>query len=296
MPKYSNSNIPNLCPLCKRGDALTRPWLDSQGRSIRTCMGLNRPEHLGQQYRFDIETGQPLQAVDGTQSRCLSLISLGEPHDFRGYSGRFLCDICGVTAIGVVDLDERTQAVMPSLGLWAREVAHAGNIVSQLPIQRGARIVGMQFRAFSEDGDDHEKQIRNFGESEGLFVPHYACWNPSAVVIHEGPWGAIAAMWDTQEYKCRDIFSVAVLSASVKATTIISTLELIFPGVPRFSILDQDPAGVAARLATLHVAKPILITGAGHGKDYRDLAPEARFERLADIVMAELKVLEVHHG
>ena len=289
MLKYSTSSMEGVCPLCKRGDALTRPWLDPQGRSIRTCMGLNRPEHLGQQYRFDIETGQSLSAVDGTQATCFSLMSRGEPRDLRGYHGGFLHDVCGVTAINPADLDDLTQALMPSLGMWGREMVHAGYIISQMPIQRAARIVGMQFRAFSGDDDGQQKQIRSFGESEGLFVPHYTGWNPSALVIHEGPWGAIAAMWDAQEYKCRDIFSVAVLSANVKAATITSTLDLIFPGIPRFSLFDQDPAGVAARLAALHVAKPILVTGAGHGKDYRDLVPEVRFERLADTVMRELK-------
>ncbi len=44
-------------------------------------------------------------------------------------------------------------------------------------------------------------------------------------------------------------------------------------------------------MATLKVAKPILITGAGDGKDYRDLVPELRFERLVDIVERELKAL-----
>jgi hypothetical protein len=136
-----------------------------------------------------------------------------------------------------------------------------------------------------------DKHIRTLGNADGLFVPSYTEWLASAVIIHEGLWGAVAAMADALEYQCKDIFHVAVMSANVKANTIADTLDLIFPGIPRFTLFDQDPAGVAARLATLHVAKPILVTGAGHGKDYRDLIPEVRFERLADTVMRELKVL-----
>ena len=291
MTKFTYSSVGYVCPLCKRDDALTKVWLDTQGRSICTCLGLNRIEHLGEKHPFDVNTGLPLRPMDGPQARCFSLKSCGEPHEFRDYPGDFLHDVCGVTAISAVDLDEQTQSVMPTLGLWGREMAHAGHTISQFAIQRGARIVGMQFRVFTDDNDSQGKEIRSYGESEGLYVPHYTGWNPSALLMHEGPWGAVAAMWDAQEYKCTDIFSVAVLSASVRAATITSTLDLIFPGVPRFSLFDQDPAGVAARLATLHVAKPILITGAGFGKDYRDLIPEVRFERLADTVMRELKVL-----
>ncbi|MEI7781576.1 MAG: hypothetical protein WCJ18_06580 [Planctomycetota bacterium] len=134
--------------------------------------------------------------------------------------------------------------------------------------------------------------IWNFGVADGLFLPSWTGLNLSALILHEGPWGAVAANYDAFEYGNRDIFSVAVLSANVRTETIASTLDLIFPGVPRFSIFDQDPAGVALRARTLDIAKPITIPGAGHGVDYRDLCPEVRFERLVNIIVRELKQIE----
>lgn len=132
----------------------------------------------------------------------------------------------------------------------------------------------------------------NFGSADGLYIPTWAGFNLSALILHEGPWGAVAANYDAFECENRDILSVAVLSANVHSETIASTLDLIFPGVPRFSVFDQDPAGVALRARTLHLAKPITIPGAGYGVDYRDLMTEARFSRLLEVVMRELKLIE----
>lgn len=132
----------------------------------------------------------------------------------------------------------------------------------------------------------------NFGHADGLFVPSYVGLHPSAVIIGEGPWTSIALTWDAWEYGNRDLVSVAVLSAQVRPETILKTVELLFPGVPRFSIFDQDPAGIRLRERTLDIAKPITIPGAGFGRDYRDLIPEVRFERLVEVVLRELRQLE----
>jgi len=127
------------------------------------------------------------------------------------------------------------------------------------------------------------------GETEGLFVPPFKGRNPVAIIITEGPWDAVAIHSDALVYGNRDIFAVAALNAGVKATTIQSTLDLIFPGVPRFSVFDQDTAGVTARATTGSVATPLLVTGAGDGKDYRELDSEFRFERLVDLVRLAIK-------
>ena len=154
--------------------------------------------------------------------------------------------------------------------------------------------MGLQYRALRPGQDRFEDvhQIRVFGESEGLFLPYFIGRNPLAVVIHEGPWGAVAATNDALKFQNSDILSVATLSAGVSASTIKSTLDAVFPGVPRFSLFDQDPAGIFARMATMSVAKPILVNGAGDGKDYPDLIRDVRFERLVEIVARELKQLE----
>lgn len=132
----------------------------------------------------------------------------------------------------------------------------------------------------------------NLGHADGLFVPSYVGLHPSAVIVGEGPWTSIALTWDAWSYGNRDLVSVGTLSAHVRPETIATTLDLLFPGVPRFSIFDQDPAGISLRERTLHIAKPITVSGAGSGHDYRDLIPEARFERLVEVVLRELKRLE----
>ena len=58
------------------------------------------------------------------------------------------------------------------------------------------------------------------------------------------------------------------------------------------SVTDQDRAGIKLREKTLKIAKPITISGAGPGKDYRDLISGLRFERLSEIIRAELKKLD----
>ena len=164
-----------------------------------------------------------------------------------------------------------------------------------LPVMSGPDIVGIQFRAFNRktgDGPSSGEHIRAYGAADALYIPVNVGVRPSAIVCHEGPWGAIAANHDALEYVNSELLSVATLSANVRPETIRVTLDLLFPGVPLFSFFDQDPAGIHARAKAQHVLKPISITGAGSGKDYRDLDPTFRFEQLCEAVRKELKLLE----
>jgi hypothetical protein len=291
MTNFAFSTIGDCCPRCKGTDSLGRPWRGANGRLLRTCFKLNHPEHLGYRFHFDAQTGEALTATDGVHAMVLAAQEDGEAAPLRGFHEQLLAETLGITVISANKLDVHTASIMPSLGTWARDMEAEGYLISQFPIHRGPYVVGLQLRALraEEDRATDQHHIRVFGQSEGLFIPFFIGQNPSAVVIHEGPWGAVAATYEAIIYGNTEIFSVATLSASVSASTIKSTLDAIFPGVPRFSLFDQDPAGISARMATMSVAKPILITGAGPGKDYRDLIPELRFERLVDIVERELK-------
>jgi len=283
-----------LCPKCHLADALGAVWYHQFGRPCRTCHGLGRPEHPGYKVHFDDDTGEVIQPREGTHARLINLLSAGTPMPFRGFPAPFLQTEFGVAGIHAAQLEVNCHSTLPALGSWARELERRHLPICMVPITSGPRLVGVQLRPLPV-GEPRRvevvKDFRTIGETEGLLIPRYTGLNPSAVVIHEGPWGAIACYADAQSYHNTDIFSVAVLNASVKASTIKSTLDLIFPGVPRLSLFDQDPAGVAARMAALNVAKPILVTGAGPGIDYRDLDPEVRFERLMDVVVRELKKL-----
>ncbi len=216
--------------------------------------------------------------------------------ELRGFPGEFLFRKCGVSVVTTADIAE----VMPDnhgLWNWAQRLEQADHVITELAIQRGSDHVGAQLRGFPRMGGNVQPLpdlIRTIGSAEGLYIPPCTGVLPSVVVIHEGAWGAIAATWDAEEYQSQEIFSVAALSASTRPETIQSTLSLIFPGVPRFSVFDQDPAGIKLREKTLDIAKPITISGAGQGKDYRDLIPGLRFERLSEIVRAELKLLGGH--
>jgi len=287
-------SIELYCPACKRNDALGRSWLTGDGQEARTCHGLNRKEHLACCFHFYVLTGMKLTVADGVSAKIFAAMEVGQPVPLRGFPAEYLANYCGITVISAKNMDVIFAMVMPQLGSWAREIEQEGFLICQLPIHRGPLLVGLQFRAFRpcEDRTTDQHQIRVFGKSDGLFIPHYIGQNPSAVVIHEGPWGAVAAAHEASIYGNTDLFSVATISAGVSAVTIKSTLDAIFPGVPRFSVFDQDDAGIAARMATMGVAKPILINGAGPGKDYRDLIAEVRFERLVGIIERELKVIE----
>jgi hypothetical protein len=255
---------------------------------------MNQAGHLGLKFHFYIDTGEAISVGDGPSSRILSLLSAGEAAPLRDYPGEFLQGKCALTVIKASVLESITASTDPHLGLWARKMEAGGFAIAQLPISRGARCGGVQLRAL-EVGDDTRravKEIRNYNSGDGLYVPPYTGWNPSAVIIHEGPWGAVAAMHEAYEYGSTEIFSVAIISAAVPAATVAYTLDLIFPGVPRFALTDQDPAGVAAREALWPVATPIMITGAGAGKDYRDLIPSLRFERLSEVIRIELKRMD----
>jgi len=285
--------IGQVCPKCKRSDGLGSPYRTVDGYWQRTCHGLNRDEHLGARCHFNADTGEVYTVTDGVTGRIMAAREGGEPVPVRGFHPDFLADTCGITSISSRQIELYFADVMKGLATWSREMEEEGFLVTMFPIHRGPRVVGLQFRALRphEDRPHDAHQIRVYGQAEGLFVPYWVGRNPSAVVIFEGPWDAVAAVHEAEMFNRPDLFSVATLSAGVAATTIQSTLEAIFPGVPRFSVFDQDPAGVLARLATKEIAKPLLVTAAGDGKDYRELTPELRFERLATIVDRELKVM-----
>ncbi len=282
------------CPLCGRTDAVGNAWVHPNGRGYRTCHGRNRDEHLGVPHHFDAETMEPLAVRDRHHAPFLNLLSQRKPAPLRGFDADFLFKKCCVGVIPSLALDECLND-KPELWRWARSQEDEGKVISAIPFTSGMNIVGVQFRSFprrSLDGPIERDSLRMHGEADALYVACYTGVNPSAVVVHEGPWGAIAATHDANEYGNLDIFSVATLSASTKPETIRMTLDLLFPGVPRFSLFDQDPAGVHARAKAQRVLKPISIMGAGSGKDYRDLDPAFRFEGLCEAVRRELKLQE----
>lgn len=287
-------NISNhTCPGCKRSDALGR-FRFHDGRWVFMCHATGREGHRpGRRLVFDEKTGVEIAIIGGMAANIAGLQASGVAFAFRDFSAWFLESECGITLISANDLDRHTASTMPALGSWGRSLEEKGLVLSQLPIYCGPRPVGMQFRAFPPDSSmpEEDHHIRVFGSADGLYLPGFIGINPKAVIIHEGPWGAVAANHDAMEFQDEDIFSLATLSSGVSAFTIKTTLDAIFPGIPRFSLFDQDPAGIFARMATSDVAKPILITGAGPGKDYRDLRPGVRFERLSEIVCAELKAM-----
>ena len=288
----------DYCPACQRNDALGAPWIHQvNGLEYRTCFGANRPEHLWRKHIFRTDNAEPLEIRNGAHSRMVSLMCLGESfkRPVRGFAGDFLSRKCGVSLVTRNDIGKALPD-NTALWMWADfvQVTHR-SFITMTAIQRGSDVVGFQLRAFPMkrgDGSITPDSIRTVGSAEGLYIPPYKGVLPSALVLHEGVWGAITAMWDAYEYQSDEIFSVAVLSASIRPETIQNTLNLIFPGVPKFSVFDQDQAGIKLRERTLDIAKPITINGAGPGKDYRDLYSDLRFERLSEIIRGELKKLD----
>jgi hypothetical protein len=262
-----------------------------------TCFKLNRPGHPGENCYFRLNTGEVIEGPSGANAPLQFLKQFGREfrRSIRGFEGPFLSIVCGIT---LINRDDIGKALPDNLSLWKwADFVQVGYrcFITMVAIQRGSDLVGFQLRAFPlkhGDGPITPDSVRTVGSADGLYIPPYTGVLPSAVVIHEGAWGAIAGMSDAHDYQSHEIFSVAVLSASVKPETIKTTLDLIFPGVPRFSVFDQDQAGIKLREKTLHIAKPITINGAGPGKDYRDLNSDFRFERLSEIIRAELKVLD----
>ena len=282
------------CPLCGNPDSVGGEWPHPNGKLYRTCFKLNQDSHLGRMHHFEADTGEPLHTSNRHDALLFNVLSHAKPAGFRGFDSKFLFENCNVGIITAAELD-RNLVDKPEFGAWAREREDEGFFVSMLPCMAGADLVGIHFRAFHRktgDANANGDNVRTFGKADSIYVPCYAAVNPCAIIIHEGPWGAIAANADAKEYGNADIFSVAVLSANFKVETLRATLELIFPGVPRFSLFDQDPAGVTAREKALQVAKPISIKGCGAGKDYRDIDPLFRFEALCEAVRKELKYLE----
>ncbi len=224
------NNIGQVCPKCKRSDALGSRYRGINGCWQRTCHGQNRDAHLGVRCHFNADTGEVFTVTDGVTGRIMAAREAGEPVPFRGFAQDFLADICGITAISSRTVEIYFADVMPELVPWTRELKEAGFLITMFPIHRGPRVVGLQFRALRplEDQPHDTHQIRAFGQAEGLFIPYFVGKNPSAVVVFEGPWDAVAATCEAEIYGRTDIFSVAVLSAGVSASTIKSTLDAIF--------------------------------------------------------------------
>jgi hypothetical protein len=255
---------------------------------------LNRDGHPGVPCHFDAETLEPLAIRDRYQAPLLALISEGESISHRGFPEEFLCQKALVSAVTASRID-RLLPLQPEFGIWARQRESEGDVISMLPAMSGPDMVGVQFRAFDRkigDGPSDGDHIRMYGEADAIYIPASTGVRPSALVCHEGPWGAIAANYDALEYGNSELLSVSTLSANVRPETICTTLDLQFPGVPRFSFFDQDTAGIHARAKAQPVMKPISILGAGSGKDYRDLEPAFRFEQMCEAVRKELKLLE----
>ena len=135
------------CPLCKRWDALGKPWPIS-GSWAQTCFGLNRPEHLGRRHHFNPETGDPLVVVNGVHARILSMLAEGNACDMRGFPGPFLRDHCGIARVSAGVIDAATASLSPQLGMWARHQERQGKVIAVLPVSRGINVVGAQLRAF----------------------------------------------------------------------------------------------------------------------------------------------------
>ncbi len=286
------------CPKCNGPVPPGNQWVDSRtGERMGTCFKQNRPEHPGENCYFHLDTGEVQKGPSGAYSSIQVLKQFGREfrRSVRGFDGSFLSRVCGITLVNRNDIGKAIPDNLP-LWKWADSVQVGYRcFITMIAIQRGSDLVGFQLRAFTlkhGDGPISPDSVRTVGSAEGLYIPPFTGALPSAVVIHEGAWGAIAGMSDAHDYQSHEIFSVAVLSASVKPETIKITLDLIFPGVPRFSVFDQDQAGIKLREKTLHIAKPITINGAGPGKDYRDLNSDFRFERLSEIIRGELKVLD----
>ena len=284
-----------LCPLCGREDAIGNEWVHPNGKVYRTCFGLNRDAHLGRRHHFDNETEEPLHVRDHHSALLFNILSKGKPAGFRGFKSDALFNQSNISLISASDIDA-DLVDKPEFGKWARDRELEGYVISMLPCVNGADVVGIQFRAFRKstgDAPGDGENIRTLGSADAYYIPTFKARNPCVVVIHEGPWGAVAANTDATEYGNADIFSMAILSAEFNQGTLKATLDLIFPGVPRFSLFDQDVAGVHAREKALPVAKPISLQGCGNGKDYRDCDSLFRFEALCEAVRKELKLLEV---
>jgi hypothetical protein len=285
----------DVCPACGRGDALSKVWPSFNGRDCRTCYGLNREQHLGRKFHFDVESGKELSSKSPKSFKFTELFSRGQAISVRDFPAEFLYDHCKVVHVKALDIGD----IYTNEGgyyEWAKGHEAEGWVITAIPFHAGSEVVGLQLRAFNPktgDGPNTHEYIRNVGQ-EGVYIPEFKAINPSAVVIHEGPWGAIAAHYDAKEYNNHELISVAAASANTKPQTIQGTLDAIFPGVPRFAFFDQDPAGIKAREALKGIAQPFLVTGAGSGKDYRDLDPDLRFEAFVRSIKPLLLQQEEH--
>ena len=286
------------CPICRAPVAPGNTWVHSRsGEVMGTCFKMNQPQHPGRKCHFILSTGDVHSPLGGRHFEISELATYGQQlyRTVRGFDGKFLSRICGLS---LINRDSIAKALPENLAIWkwADTVQVYGRcFITMLPIYRGANVVGQQLRAFPlkrGNAPITQDSVRTIGSSEGLYIPPFEASQPSALVVHEGAWGAIAGMHDSWEYQSDEIFHVAVLSANVNPETITQTLDVIFPSVPRFSLFDQDRAGIKLREKTLKIAKPITICGAGPGKDYHDLFSGLRFERLSEIIRAELKKLD----
>jgi len=265
-------------------------WIGFDGRRLQTCFGLNRPEHACRKFIFDVETREEFQSKSPAIFRFAEIFQFGVPISIRGIPADYLYERCQVVHIRSKHIGD-VLAKEGGYFDWAAEQEFDGRIITALPFHNGADVCGLQLRAFNPktgDGPSDHAYIRNIGQ-EGIYTPNVKASNPDFIVVHEGPWGAIAANYDAHEYDNHSLVSVALASVRTTPKKLTRTLDIIYPGVPRFALLDQDPAGISARESIGGVAKLILVSGAGEGKDYRDLLPELRFEALADSVMRAFK-------
>lgn len=268
-------------------------WIGFDGRRYQTCFGLNRPEHACRKFIFDVETREEFQSKSPAIFRFEEIFQSGVPVSIRDIPADYLYERCQVVQIRSKDIGD---VLVKEGGYFDWAVGHEleERIITALPFHDGADVCGLQLRAFNPktgDGPSDHDYIRNIGQ-EGIYTPNMKASNPDFIVIHEGPWGAIAANYDAYEYGNHGLVSVAMASARTTPKKIQRTLDVIYPGVPRFAFLDQDQAGIAARKDIGGVAKLIMVSGAGDGKDYRDLIPDLRFEALADSVMRAFKEME----
>lgn len=289
----SSHSLGDVCPSCGRGDALGKVWVGPDGTNYQTCFGTNRPEHPGRKFTFEAETLLERQFASPSAFRFEEIFQNGEPISIRDVPADFLfkrCQVVHIRAKNIGDIFGTDGGYFD----WATRHELEGRVITALPFHDGADVCGLQLRAFNAatgDGPSDHDYIRNIG-LEGIYTPNVKASNPDFIVIHEGPWGAIAANYDAYEYGNHGLVSVAMASARTSPKKIQKTLDVRYPGVPCFAFLDQDPAGISARKYIGGIAKLILVTGAGAGKDYRYLEPALRFEALADSVMRAFKELE----
>lgn len=271
-----------ICPKCSNQ---AHKWRKENGELMGTCHHLNQDSHLGRRYTWCITTGEAIYPRDPLQAKFLDVFQCGEPHDMRGFDGEFLYEKCGVISVKSQDIG---NIFGDEYGIfkWAVDREDSGCFVSVLALKNGKGICGLQFRAFEvRSGDAHggAENTRTIGK-DGIYVPPMAGKNFEATVVHEGPWGAIAQIWDARKYGASNIGALAVASASTSTHVLNDVATNLVPGIPLFFMSDNDEAGWAQRYRAKDIGILITLPPVGDGKDYKDLPSEFRYEELAKLV------------